>query len=877
MKSKFTKSICIVLCLLLAVQAAALLAACKDKAIDTEKTPLVLSTDPLDGVFNPFSYTSGADGSVVGQTQIGLLSMDEQGNVVAGWDQPSVAEGFSVITVGDESDYDRDGDYSNYYTDYYFAIKDGVKFSDGTPLTIKDVLFNMYVYLDPVYTGSSTMYSIDIQGLSAYRTQSADDDAQNNTNQLATTRAQQRLERLRAWCGLDNDTPLDQLFSGDELEEAKKDIAKIKEQFREELNEDWVAAATNIEEYEKYYQRSDATDAITTGAAWKTYTQEGNTNKHISEQWEVFAMMYGLITQTTTQLSDSRETGIRKYTFEYNQADTYDHSQEAMVNRVFSDFFPSNENSAQFKTKLSQVITIYATSNKFFEYAVNDEKGKLLHNGEMQFKSISGIAVYEADKIPTTGASSKGGDTTFDGNRTVLKIRINGLDPKAILSFSFSIAPMNYYSTSEAIAAFKELADSKITVEGVEYTQKNYEGFGVEYADPDFMNVINTNLVPRGAGPYRASNGTEKGVGDAENVSRTQFYNNNIVNYERNNYFDTVMHDSHNAYIKFLRYKVVATNAMVDAVTGQNPEVHVSMTAPTADIAASVSKLSGVKSIEVDYMGYGYIGINADKVHDINVRRAIMSAMDISLCRSYYGGDSYVSLIYRSMSKNSWAYPEGLTEQYYPYDETGARSKEYLDFAGCEPGSDGVLRDSEGNRLKFTFTVAGETEDHPAYQTMAKAAEILNKLGMDITVTKDTQALSKLASGGLEIWAAAWSSASDPDMYQVYHKDSTASSVKNWGYPYLLREGTQEELDILDRLAEQIELGRKFATQKERQPYYAVALDLVMDLAVELPTYQRKDMYLVNSEIVDVNTLCEATMYQSPISQIWDVNFVGAK
>ena len=871
---KFSKIICLALCLLLVLQVA-LLAACNKKKGDPETTPLVLSTDPLDGVFNPFSYTSGADGGVVGQTQLGLLSMDKDGKVVAGWDEPCVAEGFSVVTVGSESDYERDGDYSNYYTDYFFALKDGIKFSDGTPLTIKDVLFNMYVYLDPVYTGSSTMYSIDIQGLSAYRTQSDADDAQNNTNALANANATQRVERLESWCGLDNDTPLDQTFSGEELVEVQEDISKIKELFREELNTDWVSAATNIEEYEKYYKRDSETDKITTGAAWKAYTAEGNTHKHISEQWEVFAMMYGLITATTTQLNDSATTGIRKYTFEYNGADGFDHSQTAMVNRVFSDFFPSDENGAMFKSKLLQVITNYATKNTFFEYVVNDEKGKLLHGEEMHFKNISGITVYEANKIPTANASQKGGDAGFDGNRTILKIRINGLDPKAILSFSFSIAPMNYYSTQEAIGNFKSLPDSTITVDGEEYTQKNYEGFGVEYASPDFMNVINTNLVPRGAGPYRPSNGTQNGVGDAEKVQRTQFYSNNIVNFERNNYFQTVMRGGHNAYIKFLRYKVVATNAMVDAVTGTNPEVHVSMTAPTADIAAEVNKISGVKPITVDYMGYGYIGINAEKVHDINVRRAIMSAMDVTLCSSYYGSNEYVSIIYRSMSKNSWAYPEGCTA-HYEYDPTGAKSKEYLDAALCAPGSDGILRDSEGNPLKFTFTVAGETEDHPAYQTMAKAAEILNKLGMDITVSKDTQALSKLASGGLEIWAAAWSSASDPDMYQVYHKDSTASSVKNWGYPHLLRDGTQEEQDILDRLAEQIELGRKYATEQERKPYYSEALDLVMELAVELPTYQRKDLYLINSDIVDVNTLCEATVYQSPVSQIWNINFVGA-
>ena len=893
MKATMKKLVCILMCLLLVGQALVVLAACNAK-IDPETTPLILSTDALDGVFNPFSYTSGADGGVVGQTQLGMLNIDTEivngkvvGKVVAGWDQPTVAEAYSVVTVGDEKDYDRDGDYSNYYTDYYFAIKDGIKFSDGTPLTIKDVLFNLYLYLDPVYSGSSTMYSTAIKGLSAYRTQDESDDAQSNLNDRAEGLANERLLKLLGWCNLagtaNADMSLADYCAGDKdmLEVLQNDIAKIKELFKEELNTDWVAAASMVEEYEKYYLQSSTTDAIKTPSAWKDYTKEGNKNKHISEQWEVFALMYGMITTKTEKLGEGADS-VRKYTFEYNSSDTYDHSQKEMVNRTFSDFFPANESGEQFKKKLKEVVTIYATANSYFEYAVNKAKEEILTEGEMEFDHIEGITVFEANSIPESDISS--GARTFDSNRTILRIRINGIDPKALLSFSFSVAPMNYYSTEKAIKNFKELPDTQEDIygNGDKVTVKHYTGFGVEYASTDFMNVINTNLVPRGAGPYRASNGTEKGVSDTATLEKSDFFKNNIVNFERNNYFDTVMKGGHNANIKFLRYKVIASNAMTDAVTGKNPEVHVSQPSASQKEIQAIRKLSGVKYITVDYMGYGYIGINASFVHDINVRRAIMHAMDVSLCADYYGSDDLVSIIYRSMSKNNWAYPDGLEDQYYPFDNTVGEDgepypiiRDLVRRAGYTvDSSTGILTNDEKEQLKFTFTVAGETEDHPAYQTMAKAAAILNSVGFDITVTKDTQALSKLASGGLQIWAAAWSSSIDPDMYQVYHKDSTASSIKNWGYPYLLRDGTWDEKEILTKLATAIEKGRKYNDEDERKPYYEEALNLVMELAVELPTYQRKEMYLINTEIVDINTLCEANVYQSPLSMIWDVNFV---
>ena len=878
MKAITKKLVCILMCLLLVGQALVVLAACKTK-VDPETTPLVLSTDALDGVFNPFSYTSGPDGGVVGQTQLGMLTIDYDGNVVAGWDQPTVAEAYSVVTVGDEKNYDDDGDYRNYYTDYYFVIKDGIKFSDGTPLTIKDVLFNLYVYLDPVYTGSSTMYSTAIKGLSEYRTQTEGDDAQSNLNDRANGLANERLLKLLGWCNLvgtsDANMSLKDYCEGDEdmLKVLQSDIAKIKELFKEELNSDWVAAASMVEEYEKYYLKSDATDAINTPSAWKDYTKKGNKNKHISEQWEVFAIMYGMILIDSEKLGNGADA-VRKYTFEYNSSDTYDHSQDAMINRTYSDFFPANESGEQFKKKLREVLTIYATANTYFEYAVNKAKEEILNEDEMEFDHIEGIKVFQANSIPTSEISS--GATSFDSNRTILNIRINGIDPKALLSFSFSVAPMDYYTTNAARENFKELPDTQEDVygNGDKVTVKNYTGFGVAYANTDFMNHINTILVPRGAGPYRASNGDPKGVGDTEKVEKTKFYSNNIVNFERNNYFDTVMKDGHNANIRFLRYKVVASNSMVDAVSSKNASVHVSQPSATKEIQEEIEKLKGVEAITVDYMGYGYIGINANFVHEQQVRQAIMHAMDVTLCRSYYGSDKLVSIIYRSMSKNNWAYPDGATA-YYEFDKTGDTSLALVREAGYQVNSKtGILTNADGDQLKFTFTVAGEDENHPAYQTMTQAAEILNGIGFDITVTKDSQALSKLASGGLQIWAAAWSSSVDPDMYQVYHKDSTASSTKNWGYSYLLKDGTAKEKGILNDLAEQIELGRKYNDQKDRVKYYHKALDLVMELAVELPTYQRKEMYLINTKIVDVNTLCEANVYQSPLSMIWDVNFV---
>ena len=43
--------------------------------------------------------------------------------------------------------------------------------------------------------------------------------------------------------------------------------------------------------------------------------------------------------------------------------------------------------------------------------------------------------------------------------------------------------------------------------------------------------------------------------------------------------------------------------------------------------------------------------------------------------------------------------------------------------------------------------------------------------------------------------------------------------------------------------------------QSERISIYAQALDKVMELAVEYPTYQRSDMFAYNTNVIDVTTL----------------------
>ena len=251
------KSIKRIGCLLmsaLTVASVCAMAACKeDKAYDTETRPVVFSTDPLDGNFNPFFATSATDVTIAGMTQVSMLTTDEKGNPKCGDDVPTVALSYketmynsagNVTTVPADATKEKGGS-----TAYEFIIKNDMKFSNGSALTIKDVLFNLYVYLDPMYMGSATIYSTEIKGLQAYKLQMPDaKDDSGEQDALFYSKADQRIADLMGYLNPDTgETP-------ELTTQISKDIATVKELFREEVESDWAMYSGAIESYKEEYR-----------------------------------------------------------------------------------------------------------------------------------------------------------------------------------------------------------------------------------------------------------------------------------------------------------------------------------------------------------------------------------------------------------------------------------------------------------------------------------------------------------------------------------------------------------------------------------------------------------------------------------------------
>ena len=811
---------------------------CRDDGakIDNESTRLVLSTSELDGVFNPFYSSSAPDGSVVGMTQIGMLSSDKEGKVAFGENEACVVLDYESIPV-------KDGNGNTTETIYRFVLKNDLKFSDGSPLTMRDVLFNLYVYLDPSYYGSSTIYSTDIIGLKEYRTQSKDESAQDSFLDNFNALASERLSRLVELLGEVYDKHKNESVSADQM---KTELSAFMNDYKD-FDEAYGTVVSDYELAAKKFREELQTDynyARGTAEDIKFTDKNGN-EVHLTTDTEAFFYNEGFITW--------KDGDNEKY-FDYSLGEKCKNwTEEQAIDAIYNEFFPN---------RVNEVVTGWNTANELFDYFSFLEQQKHFENMDAseRITSVSGIRyANRTESVKVNGVEyavptlNEKGAVTNDTHE-VLEIAINKVDPKAIWNFAFTVAPMYYYSNAEQIQKF------------------DYESnFGVEFGSIEFMdNVVkdpNKIGVPVGAGPYKATTST----GDSSKVEAGTFRANNVVYFERNEHFMFPV------TIKYVNYQVVPTNMMLESL--YSGDVHFVEPSCTQENITDINnhKSEGFASNSVMTNGYGYIGVNAEKVPSLAVRQAIMHAINTQYAVDYYVGYSYN--IYRPMTRASWAYPKATDEQgqYYEFDKSGAKIDELLVAAGYTKNSKGVYQKGD-DVCKYTFTIAGDTTDHPAYQSLKIAADILNEHGFDVEVKTDINALKKLNNGDLTVWAAAWGAGVDPDMYQVYHMDSTAGSTANWGYRAILKNAGgkyDKELELVEKLSGIIDLARETLDTEQRKYYYAQALDIVMQLAVELPTYQRSDLFAYNTNIIDVNSLTpasELTPYNGPMSRIWEVS-----
>ena len=492
--------------------------------------------------------------------------------------------------------------------------------------------------------------------------------------------------------------------------------------------------------------------------------------------------------------------------------------------------------------------------------------GVILENYEGDFAaavgteaaSISVDSAFEDYESYLTGvetgdsaANIKGIVKTGDYSMTVHTTEV---DAKAIYSLGVSITPMHYYGEAD------------------KYDYDNNK-FGFDKGDLSHVRSVTTK--PLGAGPYKFVK-----------------YENGVVNFEANeNYYKGTPKIK---YVNFLESSDKdKTNGVIQGTIDVTDPSFSQDTVKTIE-DANGGELNGdvVTTSLVKNLGYGYIGINANRVNvggaankgsdaSKNLRKAfgtIYSLFREVAISSYYG--ERASIINYPISDTSWAAPKPADPDYevafskdvegnpiYTSDmdddakEAAAKAAAlgFLEAAGYTVEDGKVTAAPEGAKLEYDVWIPADGNgDHPSFMILTEAREALADIGMKLNVTdlaQSTDLWDGLDAGTVDMWCAAWGATLDPDMTQIYFFD-LANSPDGGITPGPNATSDVKKYNIADaELDTIVKDALKTTDQAYRKVMYKAALDIVVDWADEIPIYQRENCVIFSTERVNVDTI----------------------
>jgi len=750
-------------------------AAADDDAAAKNDT-LVVGYSNFSAKFSPFFASSAYDQDVQAMTQLGLLGSDREGNIIM-----NGIEGETRPYNG--VDYFYDGIANCVITEnedgtvtYDFVMREDIVFSDGTPMTIDDVIFSMYVLSDPAYDGSSTFYALPIEGMEEYRAGMAS-----------------KMSLILADLAAGNDTAAATAYTADDVAAFEAALAVAGENFAQEI----VDYCQGYLSYAEAWLGGITADEVTAEPGLQVALGMAG--------WGYGAVADGVLTApsgATFDLANGVYPTAADYWNEIFTAYGYDFSAETGVN--------------------------YETAGTPIETFIGDADPSLA------------ASVVVGDTAPSITGIVKTGDYS-------MTIKLTRVDATAIYQLGVAIAPLHYYG---------------------EVDLYDYENNMFGFVKGDLSDVKSVTTHPVGAGAYKFVE-----------------YKDGIVYFEANeNYYKGC------PKIPYIRFQEVAD---ADKLTGvASGTFDVSDPSFSVAAAAAISEYNGGAGIVgdvvttnlVDNLGYGYIGIQANNVSvggeagsdaSKNLRKAFATLFSVyrdTVIASYYG--EAAAVIQYPISNTSWAAPRPADEGYqlaYSVDAEGnaiytadmtdedkyaaalEAAKGFLIAAGYTfDEAAGVFTAApEGASLSYEIQIPADgVGDHPVYDVCISAQTALATIGITLNVTdlaNSSVLWDNIDAGTIEMWAAAWGSTVDPDMYQIYYGANAVGNPDGTGSNYYCIQDAELDSLILE--------ARTSLDQAFRKATYKTCLDLILDWAVEVPTYQRQNCILFRTSTVNMETV----------------------
>ena len=426
-----------------------------------------------------------------------------------------------------------------------------------------------------------------------------------------------------------------------------------------------------------------------------------------------------------------------------------------------------------------------------------------------------------------------------------MRVTTTQVDASMIYQLGITIAPMHYYGD-------KSLFDY------------DNNSFGFPKGDLSLLRAKTTQ--PMGAGPYKFVK-----------------FENGVINFEANeSYFKGA------PKIKHINFREVQdVDKLNGVVTGT---IDVTDPSWSKDTATAVEQANGgeldgkvITTSLVDNLGYGYIAMNAHNVSvggepgsdaSKNFRKGFATIFavyrDVAI-DSYYGDGAIV--INYPLTSTSWAAPQPTDDGYkvafstdvagnpiytsdMSSDDKYAAAKQaalgFFEAAGCTVADGKVTAAPEGAKLEYEVMIPADgSGDHPAFMVLTEAKNAFAEIGINLIIndlTNSSDLWTALEANQAEMWCAAWGAAIDPDLTQVYYSD-IANGGKEAGGSNYMYQIEDAELDEL------IFESRHSTDQEYRKQVFFACFDIILDWAVEIPTYQRSNAIIFSTERVNVETV----------------------
>lgn len=712
------------------------------------ETPLVVAIQTLSSKFSPFFADTGYDQDVVEMTQVPLMTTDRTGAIVF-----NGIEGETLSYNGTDYYYQGIADLAQVYdaetdiTTYTAKLREDIKFSDGTPMTADDVIFNYYVYLDPSYTGSTTLSSYDILGLKAYLTQVPEDS-------LASVVP--AMEALKA------------AGAGYTVTEADPFTQEVYDAYQAGIADLWKADVQGITDYVFANYAADYAEAMLGKTADEVGASEGLKTSlgmalwgfgEVSEDFATITTAAGetvAVEEATNE--DYYEAAVAKYAGDFA---AYLAAGESATGTTLDALNTTTMNAiaAASGVDMSAGVPNISGIKKLDDYTV-----------EIKVKGFSAPAIYSILGIQVAPKDYYG-DGTYDYDANNFGHPYGDLScVSAKMDAPMGAGPYKFVKYENRVVYYEA---NEYYFQGAPVT-KNFQF--KETNSAEVCNAVQTGTVDGGSDVN----------GSKPNFEMLRGFNSN----------GELVGDVVTTYsVANLGYGYIGINADTVNVAGE----------PASEASKNLRKaIATVMSVYRDVALDSYYGDAASVINYpiSSTSWAAPQATDEGY-RVAYSVDVDGNSIFTADMDAQAKYAAALEASKGFFKAAGYTFDEATGMMTAAP--EGAKMSYE------VIIPADGIGDHPSFAILTDAKNALATIGFELKINDpaDSNVLWDATDAGIhEMWCAAWGSTIDPDMYQVYHSSNIVGEGGSDSNHYHIRSAELDQM-ILDARASADQAYRK--------------------------------------------------------------------